>query len=122
MEKKIKIRNVGKLYVRYVFMRYTDDTRLEELLYELYMISDQGVIENARTRTKELMSRMNISHGNLRQLLMQLERMEFIKKYKGNILMHPMLRNEQGQIIDKVTIMEMGENDRSKDGNAKTSK
>lgn len=122
MEKKIKIRNVGKLYVRYVFMRYTDATRLEELLYELYMISDQGVIEHARTRTKELMSRMNISHGNLRQLLMQLERMEFIKKYKGNILMHPMLRNEQGQIIDKVTIMEMGENDRSKDGITKTSK
>lgn len=116
MEKKIKIKNVGKLYVRYVFMRYTDASRLEELLYELYMISDQGVIEHARTRTKELMSRMNISHGNLRQLLMKLEQMEFIKKYKGNILMHPMLRKEQGQVIDRVTIVEAKELDRHKDG------
>lgn len=116
MEKRIKIRNVGKLYVRYVYMRFTDATRLEELLYELYMISDQGVIENARSHTKELMSRMNISHGNLRQLLMQLEKMEFIKKYRGTILMHPMLRKEQGQVIDKVVIEEHVPKDRSKDG------
>lgn len=107
MEKKVKIRNVGKLYVRYVYMQFTDATRLEELLYELYMISDQGVIEHARSRTKELMSRMNISHGNLRQLLMQLEKIGFIKKYRGNILMHPLLRKEQGEVIEKVSIEQL---------------
>jgi DeoR/GlpR family transcriptional regulator of sugar metabolism len=89
-----------------VYNRYVGASRNEDLLYELLCLSDKGIIEDSRSITKELMAKMDISHVHLRQLLMQLEKLGVIKKYRGMIILDPALVESKDDKIDMVEIIQ----------------
>lgn len=111
MIKKIEIEDVRRLYVRYVYNRYIEPTRNEELLYQLFELSKGGMVEDARQHTRYLTDTMKISHVHLRQLLMQLDRLGVIKKYRGNILLDPLLYEYEDK-IDMVEIRQRKQKDK----------
>jgi len=111
MKKTIEIDNVRRLYVRYVYNRRVGATRNEDLLYWLFEVSKYGMVEDARQHTGYLMEKMDISHTHLRQLLMQLEQLGLIKKYRGSILLDPLLF-EKDDKIDTVEIIQRKQKDK----------